>query len=473
MGKETNEQVTLSFPITVLGDFSQISPTISLARARIFYKGLNRNATYISDDFAEKLISTIPFSPVKGIYVDDDDNGTGFTDHGASSSLGKVYGFVPKEYNLKWEDHEDEDGIIRTYATVDVILWTALYKEAKTIVGQNLSMEIYKPSIKGQWTTVQGFRVFTFEEGQFFGLQILGDQYEPCFEGAGFFSLYSAFADMYKELDQYRDSFTKGGLKEMPMNFKLSDREKYDLLWKALNPNYTQEGNWEVVMGINDIFDDYALCYNYEEHQFYRVYFTKTDDNVEVTSTEKRFIVDVSEDEYSTLNSLRTSAGANNYTELAEKFTTMTASIADKDAKFTQLQTEFDEFKAAQPAQTDPVNVEEYTTKITDLEGQVKDLTAEAEGLKAYKLSIEGNEKTAIIEKYKKILPANVMEKYTEEVVANYTVDALSKDLAVDYVNATPTLFTEQTPPSGFTLRDDTPATGVNAILDKYKNKTN
>ena len=55
------------FPVTIYNILEQITPTLSKARVRIFYKGANRNGSYITDEFAEKLISTLPYAPVKGI----------------------------------------------------------------------------------------------------------------------------------------------------------------------------------------------------------------------------------------------------------------------------------------------------------------------------------------------------------------------------------------------------------------------
>ena len=56
------------FPVLVYGNLEQYSETISKARCRVFYKGINRNGTYITEAFAEKLLSTISYTPVKGIY---------------------------------------------------------------------------------------------------------------------------------------------------------------------------------------------------------------------------------------------------------------------------------------------------------------------------------------------------------------------------------------------------------------------
>ena len=178
------DTICKEFPVTVYGNFEQYNKTISKARCRIFYKGANRNGTYITDEFAEKLLSTISYTPVKGIY--DDMNGD-YTDHGEERDQGRIYGIVPENPNLAWEKHIDEDGVEREYACVDVFIYTALYQEAKEIVGKSQSMELYDKSITGDWKIIEGRRYFVFEDACFLGLQALGDDVEHCFEGAAFF----------------------------------------------------------------------------------------------------------------------------------------------------------------------------------------------------------------------------------------------------------------------------------------------
>jgi hypothetical protein len=57
-------------------------------------------------------------------------------------------------------------------------------------------MEIYTPSIKGDWKIIGGKKYFVFSEGVFLGLQALCESVEPCFEGAAFFSLYEDLKKM-------------------------------------------------------------------------------------------------------------------------------------------------------------------------------------------------------------------------------------------------------------------------------------
>ena len=47
------------FEISIFGELEPISPTLSKARCRTFYKGLNRNGGYIDDEFADKLASSL------------------------------------------------------------------------------------------------------------------------------------------------------------------------------------------------------------------------------------------------------------------------------------------------------------------------------------------------------------------------------------------------------------------------------
>lgn len=470
------ELYNFSFPVKVTGNFTEISPTISLARAQIFYKGLNRNSTYISEEFAAKLLASIVYAPVKGIYVDGVDENPDFTDHGVSPSQGRIYGFVPKEHNVRWEESLDEDGVMRTYATVDVIIWTALYKESKEIVGKDLSMEIYPPSIKGQWTTVDGHRAFAFKEGIFQGLQVLGEKYNPCFEGAGFFSLYDAYMQLYTYIEAQANKIT-GGQVNMPMNFNLSDREKYDLLWNALNPNYNAESGYLVEMGINDVFEDYALCYNYEEHSFYRVFFTKGEGTLEITSKEKRFVLDVSESEFNALSALRTLIEADNYELVSQKFTDLSEQITANTQTIADLNAQILTYTATPEGEGEAEKVDAFAEERSTLTATIDSLTqanatlnTQLEGLTVYKLERELTEKRGMVEKYSTILSEEVLALYTDEKLGTFTVEDLKRDLAAAYVDSTPTLFTKKDI-NGRLPKDEYAADTIESILQEYRNK--
>ena len=185
----TLDESLLRFNVTLYGDVETLSPTLSKCRLRIFYRGLNRNRTFISEDFARQLIESLPYAPIKGIF---DKDGLDYEDHGKENSDGRIYGIVPEDPNFAWEKHVDKDGIEREYACADVYLYTALYPEANLISGKSQSMEIDKNGLDGEWKiwSGDGQPYYEFHVGHLLGLQVLGDEVEPCFEGSAFFSLY-------------------------------------------------------------------------------------------------------------------------------------------------------------------------------------------------------------------------------------------------------------------------------------------
>ena len=145
--------------------------------------------------------------------------------------------------------------------------------------------------------------MFEYTDGCFLGLQVLGDDVEPCFEGAAFFSLYTSLKEILDEIKEYSLKIPEnniGGQSKMPeINFKLSDNQKHDALWALLNNEYNEEGNWSINYAICDIYDEYALVYNYSEASYERVYYVKNDesDSVEISEQKKVFVIDVTEEE--------------------------------------------------------------------------------------------------------------------------------------------------------------------------------
>jgi len=159
------DKTLFEFPVQVYGELEKYNEVLSKARCKIFYKYANRNRTYITDEFADKLLSSLPYAPVKGIYDEND-----YTDHGTERDEGRIYGIVPENPNIAWETHLDEDGVERTYACADVLIFTALYDEAKSIVGKSQSMELYQPSLKYHEAIVENKRYIVFDDGCFLGL---------------------------------------------------------------------------------------------------------------------------------------------------------------------------------------------------------------------------------------------------------------------------------------------------------------
>ena len=447
------------FPVTIYGNLKELNPVLSKARCRIFYKYENRNGTYITDEFAQKLISSLPYTPVKGIYDNFDED---YTDHGSKRDLGRIYGIVPENPNFSWEKHLDEDEIEREYACCDVYIFTALYEEASQIVGKSQSMELYQPSIKGDWAIINGKKLFKFEDGCFLGLQILGDDVEPCFEGAAFFTFYNDLKNAIKKLERYSlDSNIKGGKSEMTkLNFKLSDSQKHDAIWVLLNDKYTEESNWEITYTILDIYDDYALVYSYEAGSYERVYYTKNDetDSIELGARKKCYVIDVTEEEKTALEALRAFNGGT-YEKIDENIQEIDT-IKQQNSEFSTKIEELNNTVSTLTTERD-TSVENYN----NAQAQISTLTNELETLKDYKNSVETQEKEQVIASYSELLNNEILDSYKSKISEYSSATELDKELAYELKKTNLEVFTK-TPQY---LPKDTPNTGIEAILAKYK----
>lgn len=463
------------FPITVYSELQPLSPTLSLSRCRVFYKGLNRNGSYITDEFAERLVKSLPYAPVKGIYDNGSDD---YTDHGKRRDLGRIYGVVPADNNFAWEPHLDSDGVTRIYACTDVILYTALYEEASDITGKAQSMELYEPSIKGDWEIRNGQRCFVFSDGCFLGLQVLGDDTEPCFEGSSFFKLKDNLEAIVKQMEKFA-FLTKREEKQMDkLNFKLSDGAKFEAIWALLNPNCTPEGNWTVNYVVCDVYDNYAIACNIENGQYIRAYYTKDDstDSVKIDKTEDCFIVDVSSEEKVALDALQALKGT--YAAAVTEFDTMKkakesaeTTLSKEKENFSKIEDELNTKISNCETKINTLETEKdsFSVQVRDLTADKETLTAQVEELKTYKLSKETEEKKAVISSYVGKLSEEKLAEYTKKIDEYTDLTSLKKDLAFELVETNPSFFEKQEQVLIPTGSDK--LTGIEEVLAKYANK--
>lgn len=513
------DNVITNFQVSVYGKMEKFSDTISKGRCRVFYKGRNRNGTYITPEFAEKLIASAPYTPIKGIYDGDDED---YTDHGQKRSEGRIYGIVPADPNFAWEWHTDEDGVSREYACFDVLYYTALYKEAGQINGKGESMELYRLTLKGDWKIIDGKKTYVFTEGCFLGLQALGDDVEPCFEGASFYTRENesniiALLEKYEKRTDLFQYHEQGGNDTMPsINFKVSDGQKFDFLFNLLNPNFNEAGGWIIEYAICDVYDEYAIARNYSEGTFERIYYKKDDENdsLEITNRERCYIVDVNEAEKNALNNIKgesayteveaniaasattienlnTTIGElnttvetlnNTVTELNGQITTLNESnenlttensnystkVGELEDTISTLTTERDEARS---------NYDTVSARLTEVEGNNSELTTtlatvteERDGLAAYKKSVEDEAKKAVVNNYIEQLPEEVIESYMNSL-DNYTIEDLDMRLTYELKKSNPVLFSK-TPapaPNAFVPKDDDGSRSINDILAKYE----
>lgn len=448
MGK----QIPIDFSVDFIDEVKPLTSTLSLARCRIFYKGLNRNGSYITDEFAEKLVQTLPYAPVKGIY---DGETADYGGHRYDSPRGQVYGVVPGEdkINFAWEKHLDNDGVEREYATCNILLYTAIFDEAKKIPEKSQSMELYPPSIKGDWSTdFSGQEAFVFEEGSFLGLQVLGDDVEPCFEGAGFYALqdlkeqFSLILDEIKKSEQY---INKESDEQMQVKHSVAEQYSaaYDALWTNLNTNFNEEKEFTVDYNICEINDAAALVFNISDQTYSWVKYEKTEDETySFSEGEPVTFTELTDD----LVSLKES-NEGTFSGLAEKFANMEVKISECENTITTLSTEKETFEQ----------------QIAEKDSQFSELQAEVEQLREFKAATDKAEKEAIVRKYEKKLSEEQVNDFKEKL-DNYTATELEKDLAFAFVKSNIDLFEEKDEDDGLEFKNQD--SNWAAILNQYEN---
>lgn len=193
-----------NYTVSTIGgpEFINITPSnnlISECEIKVFYLGKNRNGSFIDKETAERMANTLPGTPIVGAFRQDIDD---FGDHGNVMTIenGEIkfacktrpYGFVAPDAKVWFQKFLEEDAfgnqVEREYMMTTGYLWTGQYEEAKLAVeqGRAQSMELNDKNIQGSWAedAQTGLEFFIINDAEFTKLCILGEDVEPCFEGA-------------------------------------------------------------------------------------------------------------------------------------------------------------------------------------------------------------------------------------------------------------------------------------------------
>ena len=178
-----------------------VNPLISKCEIKVLYLGKNRNKSYIDKSAATAIGKTLPGSPIVGYYKK---NNQDFSDHGQQiivddegikiNDLTRPYGFVPTNAEVWFQKFIDTDAlgneVVREYLMTVGYLWTGQYEEVQRVYesqdGNPQSMKLHDETLKGNWTKdiKSGTDFFIINDAIIQNLCILGENVEPCFEGA-------------------------------------------------------------------------------------------------------------------------------------------------------------------------------------------------------------------------------------------------------------------------------------------------
>lgn len=180
-------------------DIEPYNPLISQCTIKVLYLGKNRNGSFIDKNTAIQMANSLPGTPIVGAWRKDIED---FGDHGHVITIedGEIkfacktvpYGFVAPNARVWFQKFTDTDAFgnetEREYMMTTGYLWTGQFEEAQKVIeqGQPQSMELDEETLDGHWAndSKSGMDFFIINDAVFSKLCILGDDVEPCFEGA-------------------------------------------------------------------------------------------------------------------------------------------------------------------------------------------------------------------------------------------------------------------------------------------------
>ena len=401
---------------------SDISPLVSQCTIKVMYLGKNRNGSYIDKSAALQMAKTLRTCPIVGAWRKDIED---FGDHGHVITIedGEIkfacktvpYGFVAPDARVWFQKFNDIDDFgnetEREYMMTTGYLWTGQFPEAQKVIdeGQNQSMELDEEHLDGHWANdaKSGMDFFIINDAVFSKLCILGDDVEPCFEGAsvlgGVDNNYTEGTEfthtLYTMIKQLQDIIgtTEGG-KNMPE--KPEELEQTEVVT-------------EFVAGSG-----------------------KDEEKKDETQTETK---DSDAEKEETPSEKEAEPAADEEKEKKEPKKEHALEESEQEAEEEKPETEH-ALEEEPAAEVEPVvehsvteDVEPEPAKVNfALEEENKELRAELEALRQFKLDIENKEKDALIAKYHML-----SDEDKADIVAHkeeYTLEQIDEKLALVYV---------------------------------------
>ena len=381
----------------------EINPLMSKCEIKVLYVGENRNHSYITKEVAADMAKTLRGAPIVGYYKEDKED---FADHGEQvifddegikfNCLTKPYGFVAPDAKVWFQEFEDTDDfgnkITREYLMTTGYLWTGQYEEAKRVIekGNGQSMELDEDTLDGHWSTdnKSGMDFFIINDAIFSKLCILGEDVEPCFEGASVTA-----PTVSKTFSKVDDNFKQTLFSMMQdLKFALEGGKDMELEEKVTNEEEITEAAEEVV----------------EENETEEV--IENEDSIE---TETTSIEEAPTAEYEAEEAEEGETPSEEIDEPAEEETEETT-----EPEVEAEEAEIEEEEVAEESEPETVSVEEYSA-----------LKAKYEELLTFKNAIEKEKKENLINSFWMLSDED--KKDVRDNINNYSLDDIEAKLSI------------------------------------------
>ena len=455
----------------------EINPLMSSCEIKVLYIGENRNRSFISKEVAEDMAKSLRGAPIVGYYKEEKED---FADHGHRMILDdegvkfecmtKPYGFVAPDAKVWFQKFEDTDDFgnvtVREYMMTTGYLWTGQFEECKDALseGRPQSMELDENSLDGHWAqnNKTGMDFFIINDAIFSKLCILGDDVEPCFEGANvttpeisksFTLMDDTFKNTLFSMIQDLQIVIEGGQNMEVNDTEVINEEVVEETVVEVEENLTENDNSEQSIETENQ-DSIEAQSNQEEN-------TTIEEEVAVeeeTVAEEEVVEETSSEEVAVEEYAKKEDDEEDKEEDSEENKEEEDDEDKKKKDYSLLETEF-----------------------AALQEQYSNLEKEYQALVEFKKSIEDKEKDALIAKF--FMLSDEDKADVIENKANYSLDEIEAKLSVICVRKKVSFELEaseeekeETAVTTFTLEDEN--AGVPAYVSalrnfKNKNKNN
>lgn len=205
------------------------NPLISKCQIKVCYVSdkPNRNRSVITKEVARnELAPSLRGCPIVGVFNETNED---YEEHNKTIKISngkftitedtKPYGFVDINAQVWFQKFIDDNQVEREYLMTEGYIWTGTYPESQRVIerGNNQSMELDGATMEGQWERDANGepQFFIINKAIISKLCILGEDFEPCFEGAQIkasFSLDEGFKKtLFSMVDEVKKIFGEGG----------------------------------------------------------------------------------------------------------------------------------------------------------------------------------------------------------------------------------------------------------------------
>ena len=329
-------------------------------------------------------------------------------------------------------------------------LWSGQFEELTKVIneGQPQSMELDSESLQGHWATDNNLGVdfFIINDATFSKLCILGDNVEPCYEGASVTS------------PEVSKNFAQGQEFQQTLFTMMNDLQTALNSKGGLNMSEEKELLNESVDSVEEQPET--------EHELVE------ESNEEAPSTE--------ENEYSAVEEEETSeTEETDDTETVEETVEETADFVDKKKDEKESSDDKDEDDSDDDSsnegddQKNRPNNQHSLEEFEALQAELESLRAEIQELREFKLGVENQQKDALIASYymlsdedKADVVAHKAEFTLEEIKAKLAVIYVEKNVNFDMIESQEE--EETTPAMTFSL-DEEASEGVPAFVEALR----